>query len=148
MTSALHRAVFHRDHGICASCGLDTVALRRAYWMALEAEHGRHIESLIDLPLAAQRSQEAWRHQGELRSIRARLRDLGYTAADADRIEWWDLDHATALDEGGGHTLGNASTRCLPCHRQRTREHTARRARRPNKAWRPHRVNRRGQPVG
>ena len=92
-TSYLRKFVLRRDRGICALCGIDTVAMRRG---------------VMKLPLPA-RSQE--------------LRELtehgliGHT-----RKSWWEADHIVPVVEGGDSNLENLRTLCHPCHRGVTTE--------------------------
>lgn len=41
----------------------------------------------------------------------------------------WEADHELALDEGGKDELENIVTRCVPCHKGKTKEQAARKAR-------------------
>jgi hypothetical protein len=85
-----------RDRGICALCGVDTLALRREF-LALD---------------------RAWRQDGaEVRRRRvAWLQAHGIPVARADG-RWWDIDHIVPVVDGGGFCgLKNLQTLCIPCH--------------------------------
>jgi hypothetical protein len=115
-------AVFHRDKGICADCGLDTEKLRKD----LETEM-----------VACQRpwgieSKEAFEERAvRLGRLRARTTDLearGFSKCFRD--EWhsirllaslWEADHITPRVLGGEHALENMRTLCCPCHKAATK---------------------------
>ncbi|MFQ5569158.1 MAG: HNH endonuclease [Rhodothermales bacterium] len=97
------RAVFKRDHGVCAACGRNTLHLRRRLQAATLEEQG-----LL--------------YHGLLRQ--------GYDRYRLDRFMLWEADHIVPVIEGGGGTgLENLQTLCVPCHKQKT---TAMQQRRSN----------------
>jgi 5-methylcytosine-specific restriction protein A len=104
--------IFQRDKGVCAACGLD-----------------------------AQKFENEFRKiQHELR-VRHPLR--GYTTNILELLGWtthncfWDADHILERHDGGPNTLANLQTLCQLCHKRKTREFAARRARRRRLALQP-----------
>lgn len=107
MTSSSYarQCVFERDHGICATCGLDTKTCpnwRQSKWLS---------EWDID-----------WRD-----AKRDWLKEHGYDKWHSTSL--WEADHIIAVVDGG-HDLGlnNYQTLCSPCHKKKTAELAARRA--------------------
>jgi 5-methylcytosine-specific restriction endonuclease McrA len=95
----LRAAVYDRDHGVCARCGLDTDGMRKA--------------------LELHRFDAASRHRQRVVAA----------AGFSDWRSWWDADHIVPVVEGGGSCgLENVRTLCVPCHRAVTAELAARRA--------------------
>lgn len=82
-----------RDKGVCASCNLNTVALR------LE---------LFELP------------PDERVQVGA---EYGYDAYHAEKLMLWEADHTVAVVNGGGLAgLSGYATLCVPCHRKKTQQ--------------------------
>ena len=92
---SLRKAVFERDHGVCAECGLDTEALLRA----------------IDaLPV------EDWQ-KARLRAQQMR------EATGVSNPPFWHSDHILAVSEGGGACgIENLRSLCHRCHLRVTAE--------------------------
>lgn len=89
----LRRLVFARDHGVCAECGTDTVAL------------------VAELRGLRRQGYEPWRK---------RVEELGIGHR---RGSYWDADHIVPVAEGGGECdLSNIRTLCIPCHQKATAE--------------------------
>ncbi len=90
-----------RDNGLCALCGVDTVALY-------------HELKLLERTNPSALSQ--------------RLGEVGVTAKQlARRNELWDADHKVPVAEGGGLVgLDGFQTLCIRCHREKTAEQRAR----------------------
>ena len=85
------RAVFERDGGICALCGLDT-----------EAEQQR-LESL--------ERQDPQRYEDEKAAL----------GIPDHRVTFWDMDHIVPVVEGGGQCgLAGYRTLCIWCHAEIT----------------------------
>lgn len=103
----VRQQVFRRDKGVCALCGLDTVAWAKARdreWAALQK--GRS----VDASMAREQFRRHYPHYFQ-------------------RQTWWDADHIVPVVEGGGECdLDNYRTLCIPCHRQETAKLAARRA--------------------
>lgn len=103
--------VKERDRGVCADCGLDTVAFARALHR-LDRGHvppGRHYV----------RTRGWIRGQQFLRARQIRL-DLRIPAHRFDEL--WDADHIVPQVEGGPQTMENLRTLCIWCHRRVTAE--------------------------
>ena len=91
-----------RDHGICAHCGLDTLALEHRFMEYLR------IKKLL-----------AWNGPFE---FEGRLTPAGRTL--------WEADHINPVVEGGGECgLEGYRTLCLWCHKTATKELRSRLAR-------------------
>lgn len=87
----LRRCVLERDRGVCAVCGLDTVAA----W-----------EGIAAMPLSQRR---------------ARAESLGFPWHRVQAGSLWDADHVVPVAEGGGECdLGNLQTLCVGCHAEKT----------------------------
>jgi hypothetical protein len=92
-----------RDHGVCASCGLDCEALKK------QIDEVRRLRG-TDAAVLELRSRMFGPHH-----LRRRL---------------WEVDHVVPVVEGGGECgLGNLRTLCAPCHKRATAELAGRRAR-------------------
>lgn len=93
-------AVFNRDHGICALCGLDTMWLYEYYRSLVSGKpHELRVEWLNAYGIPPGR---VW-------------------------TQWWDADHIIPVIEGGGQcNIDNFRTLCLPCHHKETKELHAR----------------------
>ena len=127
-------AVLARDGGVCALCGCDTEALRRAYHAAKAEAHAVHAGHLGRLCAAERQgvpegvlAQVRWRAMdalsGRIRGIESRLMALGYCPGHP----LWQADHVIPVAEGGGGCgLDGLRTLCHPCH---VRESTALRRR-------------------
>lgn len=117
-SSFLRDAVFERDKGVCAECGMDTQAIR---------------ERVNALPYKGEKRKEGL----------ALLRENGFNvpvAVWASCPALWDADHVDAVDEGGGWELANVQTLCHPCHKEKTSEQAERRGKQQRllgKKWRP-----------
>lgn len=99
-------AVFERDRGVCAGCGLDTELLRRILRHAIRS-------------LATQGGYR-WCYEKQVRQT------LGLPDCDSR----WEADHIIPLIEGGENSLQNGRTLCVPCHKAETRQLARRRAQR------------------
>lgn len=96
--SFLRSQLFLRDKGVCASCGLDTMALRLR---------------IYPLP-AEERVRVGAAH--------------GVDAYRAERLMLWEADHMVPVSKGGGARPGDATsaglsafqTLCIRCHRAKT----------------------------
>ena len=104
--------VKERDRGICADCGLDTVALARAL---------RRLENAT------------WRRGragcGRIRTaqwMRAREIKRALRIPSHRFDEFWDADHIVPQAEGGPHSMENLRTLCIWCHRRVTADLHAR----------------------
>jgi 5-methylcytosine-specific restriction endonuclease McrA len=116
--AALRAAVFARDRGVCARCGLDGAALDPD---AIRRE----------LEAAAEALRREWARPGpppRPDGLRRLLDALGAA------LEWrarnnvparepaWQVDHVTPVSEGGDYfEMANLATLCVPCHRDKSR---------------------------
>jgi 5-methylcytosine-specific restriction protein A len=103
----MRHALLKRDHGICAGCGIDTIALKAEYDAIRRIdEHGR-----------------AWNDPAACSAF-LKAHGIPYGRGPSD---FWDADHITPVVEGGGECdLSNLRTLCIPCHQKATKELAAR----------------------
>ncbi len=123
-------AVFARDKGVCAECGLDTDKL--AKWLASLPRHGpmypimgrrdRYVTHPLGLALG--------RHHARALTLLGRLWKVRLSVG----CHLWEADHRTAIAEGGGDELSNLRTLCRRDHREATTALRGRLARRPTKS--------------
>lgn len=110
---------YRRDQGVCALCGVDTVAIE---------------QQLRDLRRCQKPDGTPYRW-GETSPYDEFHTGLVRKGFDTSR-SLWDLDHIIPVVEGGGECgLENLRTLCQPCHKQVTADLAARRAatRRPGR---------------
>ncbi len=94
----MRRAMFLRDHGICALCGADTEAQKKEYVRAVK-QYGT----------------------GYCRPVEQLREQFGVTVNRGASSDWWDADHIIPVTEGGGECgLENMRTLCIPCHKKET----------------------------
>lgn len=94
----LRSQLFMRDKGVCASCKMDTLALR---------------VQLYELP------EEERERAGAA---------LGFDAYHSRKLMLWEADHVVPVHKGGGVEKGNAGTAgltsfqtlCIVCHRRKS----------------------------
>lgn len=85
--------IFTRDKGVCGSCGVDCVALRREY-----------------LRLGQSVGWDA-----------ARAFSIKHNGHVVSRDGWWHADHVIAKCLGGTNKMENGMTLCVPCHKAKTK---------------------------
>jgi 5-methylcytosine-specific restriction endonuclease McrA len=108
--SAARAAVYRRDQGRCAHCGLDCVHLQKLlFWIEFSSGHNWHKRTI------------------DFRDAKIELGlPTNYNAGD----NVWEADHIVALVEGGALCdLANLRTLCHWCHKVETKALAARRAR-------------------
>jgi 5-methylcytosine-specific restriction endonuclease McrA len=89
------RKVLERDHGVCAICGIDTLAVHTAYY---------------EFDLAQDHESAAF---NQFRSSN------GFPTDPVKSL--WQADHITPVVRGGGRCgLENLRTLCIWCHRRET----------------------------
>lgn len=129
---SLRRAVWARDRGVCAVCGLDAdqlervlYRLRRGAVLDRYANSHRYVTGRIREELRAH-----WRRRWE--RFRDRMLDGRWTTDHPHgTVSCWEADHIVPVVEGGGGMAGgldNVRTLCVPCHRRETADLAARRA--------------------
>ena len=113
--SYAREVVGHRDHGVCAGCGVDTAPLM--------AELDRlHRLACLGPREARVPAVHAYAAEAE------RLRGLGFNCVPTGWPRstpaggFWQADHITPVEHGGGMAgLDNLQTLCTPCHKAKTR---------------------------
>lgn len=100
---AVRRALRKRDKGICAECGLDTLALKRKLKGCIEEQRA------IIYPYGYTRPK------------------------DVKRSLWEAAHIVGVVDGGGACDLDNYKTLCVPCHRKETIEGIKTRAQKSTK---------------
>lgn len=114
---AIRRAIFERDRGICAICGVATMAWKRAYEDELERLYGILRSKMI---LAQEERKALWDEVGRVHDRMKYLRK--YLGSHC-----WEAHHIIAVVEGGGECgLEGYQTLCLSCHKGQTKELRAR----------------------
>lgn len=109
--------VKERDRGVCASCGLDTIAARemaiRVRRRLIAAKTGEHADLTLHRP-------DMFAHWPD-----AQIPGLPTSLA----LSWWAADHIVPVVEGGAEGgLENLRTLCRWCHGDETRALARRRA--------------------
>lgn len=114
-SSVLRYHIYRRDRGVCATCNTDCAALEvRVYGY----------DTMLKLP----KPQSSIRRPYYMvTAMREEMRNLGFNVGN--NRSFWDADHVVALEEGGDWRIENVQTLCVPCHKEKTAEHTERRAR-------------------
>lgn len=98
----IRKAVFARDAGVCALCGLDTEAERKACLR--------------------------WGNPAAADEVEAKRRHYMLAGFPSPVDTWWQADHTTPVVLGGANTLANLRTLCIRCHKAESRKLAARRA--------------------
>lgn len=125
-TTLIRAAVFERDKGRCADCGLETEAERSRLRSYAWAWNQRHYPP------------STWNDPGVFKKPipdHSALREeiLNYMAEGfpSPHVTWWNADHILPVEfGGGGSTLSNFQTLCLACHKIKSREQARERSRR------------------
>ena len=108
-SDAVRKAVFERDKGVCARCGIDCPKISRACVQRWAYNCTREqIQAADDLRLKYMR--------------------LGYPHPTNSGKSWWNADHVEPVAEGGRNSLSNFQTLCVVCHKRKTAEQAARKA--------------------
>lgn len=156
--------VLERDKGICAHCGLDTVALRDTCLPygsnAIDQHPDLHaiaVELGYDHQYISDRYHQ-WKTRPEVEAayevahyIWTREIELPWRAFQEQRVKecaemgftdpsrrWWEADHIVPVIEGGGGVGPEGyRTLCLPCHRRETAKLAQRLAHRRRTAKQP-----------
>jgi 5-methylcytosine-specific restriction endonuclease McrA len=118
----MRQAVLHRDRGICAECGTDTLAIEQDI---------RNVQAMdtTDHKAAPPRWKRPPGYIDGREHARASVLRLHGINPATSRTSFWDADHKVPVIEGGGECdLDNIRTLCIPCHQRVTAELAARRA--------------------
>lgn len=124
MTATIRQLLEERDKGVCSDCGIDCLALEKAFSML-----NRPWDTKLYYRLPP-KSSESWQDLDLLaRRIRAafvaRTRRLGWSVEQ----HTWEAHHVVPVVEGGGGCdLKGYATLCLRCHKRASAELAARRA--------------------
>lgn len=119
-SKAIRRAVFERDHGICALCKIDAYSLEKSLFL-----YPGKLVNFRTTPRARINALDA---------AFARDREIMRSWAFAHGFPaggkcFWEADHIVPVVEGGTHALENLRTLCVPCHKGQTKLLAGRRAR-------------------
>lgn len=128
-------AVFTRDLGACALCGVSTVRLMKgierlpsSVWHMQNAGrvvYGRRDKHTAEHPMGAMLGRHRLRALVLLGRLWGVVLHIG--------VQLWEADHIVPIAEGGSDDLENLRTLCLKCHRVESIALRARLARRPTK---------------
>jgi 5-methylcytosine-specific restriction endonuclease McrA len=105
----IRKAILERDSGICAKCGFDTEKLSRIQ---------RH----------AQKSSWQWRDDFPIRVNIFFEIDQIFRRHQNGHGNFWEADHILEVVNGGAHSLDNLQTLCISCHKAKTKQLAADRA--------------------
>lgn len=132
--------------GICANCKVDTARIQRKarrrhspnvgherFWRGSVVDRARYCRALAIFNRWQVRLEQA------RQNYRTRLAAQGWTLRRLDYGSAWDVDHVVAVVEGGGQptSLDDYQPLCHPCHKRKTAELAARRARQKREARSP-----------
>jgi 5-methylcytosine-specific restriction endonuclease McrA len=123
------RHVLERDAGVCASCGLDCVALLSRLRAARRAQ--RLASKLWSRGFVDDAETLSWERDrdGPFADLLREVELPRHLQRLTRRL--WEMDHTRPVAEGGGACgLDNLRTLCWACHARATAELAARRARR------------------
>ncbi len=111
--SALRRALYERERGVCVECDLDCDALVRA--VHVHRKRSKRVAEILRLaPAFARRGNKVL---------------LNRLAEKPSGGRAWECDHKIAVYEGGGMcTVDNAQTLCVVCHAAKTKAQAKSRA--------------------
>jgi 5-methylcytosine-specific restriction endonuclease McrA len=130
----VRRAVWERDKGICAICGVNVEAVRqKCSWRNIYQGKPPHQYDQrfrpngINSPFDHARWERALatfnRHQIQwTKAAQKRLDKMFSLGWPRDNCrDWWEADHIIPHSEGGEYVLENMRTLCIPCHKARTK---------------------------
>ena len=112
--------VWERDHGICRTCGVDTVQKRREVLAWDKANRtplwGELRFRTVDFKQESRLYREAVSQHAEFRK-----QSVGDWPTAGSRKTFWDADHILEVVNGGGLCgIENYQTLCVPCHKAKT----------------------------
>jgi 5-methylcytosine-specific restriction protein A len=141
----IRQQMLKRDKGICALCGVDCVKIQKTVqrlqhllrcsppdhgqrkFREGHSYNGQFLRSKYDRCLAI---WQRWRHK-RITAARNRLERIRAQGWNLDRKTQWDADHILPVIEGGGLCgLVSMQTLCVPCHKEKTKQHAKDRAQR------------------
>lgn len=123
--SYVREQVFKRDRGICALCGIDTVAALKTV-LQLREQAEAQVPWDGKWAMARAWNEEVVRRLNSLLESHGLPPDPPWTRT----ASLWDADHIVPVVEGGGTCgLDGYRTLCVWCHRQETAKLATRRAR-------------------
>lgn len=113
--------VFKRDHGVCSVCGTDCYTERG------RAVFGDRWSGRVGLSGGRIGWPTPYAPRGSLSQYQVERSERFQEAVQRLSIprgrwwsDWWDMDHAVPIVEGGGLGLDNLRTLCIACHRSET----------------------------
>ena len=126
-------AIFQRDKGVCALCGVDTQTL--ALWLANLPRVTAYAWTMAhtgirDRFVVGGQGHVLGRHHQRALTLLGRL--WGVRLGLGARL--FEIDHVTPIAEGGSDDAGNLRTLCRKCHHRETAALKGRLARRPTKS--------------
>ena len=111
----LRSAVYKRDRGVCAACGLNTNTLLRRRW----------VKERVKRPNSRNAATKK-RYHTLLRSARKMWREEMISLGFPTNKSPWQADHVLPVSRGGGACgLDNVQTLCYPCHAKKTARENA-----------------------
>lgn len=121
--SYMRSAVYQRDHGVCAACGVDTDALQVAV-SSMPRVNTRNGTLQLRRLDADSRGTEVYRYFTPDFPVVDRagaLSALGFRGSELWSEGVWHADHVVPVEHGGGLCgLEGMQTLCAPCHRKKT----------------------------
>lgn len=132
----LKKLVLRRDKGVCASCGLDTLRLRKALEkLQRQCERrlfGKESQECFEKRIIRRTSLRARVVALERAGFRGCFKESGYGFPKVSQA-LWEADHKVPLAIGGADDLENLQTLCRACHKQVTKRLARYRAHRRRK---------------
>jgi 5-methylcytosine-specific restriction endonuclease McrA len=105
----IRKAILARDSGVCAKCGFDTEKLSRIQ------QHARN-------------SSWQWRDELPIRVSNFFENEQIFKQHENGHGNFWEADHILEVINGGAHSLNNLQTLCINCHKAKTKQLAAERA--------------------
>lgn len=120
--------VLERDNGVCALCGVDTIALLAELKRLRSEDRRARREAGMSAPRDEDPNTYSWeKTEGAFGTRVAALSLPRHLVYLTRRL--WEMDHVTPVVEGGGSCgLDNLRTLCWACHRRETAALAKRRA--------------------